>query len=703
MKTTRNVKKCATKALNKSNIDPPKENASFIHNDNQHITSRQSKIRETVSTQRSQGATNRSKPQQQQQMGVHLRFRNNIISSTKNQRKESNAIVIRDESQLHQHSRQNSSRSHSLGVEKAKKEKEKKSRKKSHKRKKSGGNVLIEQENKKNSNFLDNSDVLETRLRRFNKIEDKENRNIQEQFSQRRQSTIEVQCLKEEILDLQKKLFECQNNLSQQQYKNDCVNQKYKILKEENSKLSEALKQEAENSLKLYDRGQNYKIKYKSNQQELKSLKEEVKGLIDQRNDEINQIRESIEQQIEEYYKERDFITRICQEINIKAYQLHRFYNESQSSVNHYNPQQIARDLLQLSCQMGQSRLVFQGEGNKHTEMVKLVSIVEEKDSKISGENYVVYVNELVKFLLLILNLSNELRFKVDKYLADGSTFSDPGMRYYTNNKQINEQKSEQERHYKLVSHDNDTFHNINEDQQRIPPLLILNDISDKLNQSTLPASGLISGVNSTTNQNNNFKHKFQTHQWQPQILSNIQQMIQDGKTSGRSHETSTFQQHQEYLESLKEAGEDSEEDQFSSQVYRIKDQRHNNHQLKEQINRYDNASGSGCYEADQSYIERSRLNINSSRDSPVKPLMRLQNESQLTSSQNQFDSIPTDINQSQKRYSQNNYNTDTITASSQILSHRTFNLKKEINNLDEEISILQNSLQNALAKRKQN
>lgn len=34
-----------------------------------------------------------------------------------------------------------------------------------------------------------------------------------------------------------------------------------------------------------------------------------------------------------------------------------------------------------------------------------------------------------------------------------------------------------------------------------------------------------------------------------------------DGKTSGRSHETSTFQQNHEMLESLKEIGEENEED----------------------------------------------------------------------------------------------------------------------------------------------
>jgi hypothetical protein len=47
---------------------------------------------------------------------------------------------------------------------------------------------------------------------------------------------------------------------------------------------------------------------------------------------------------------------------------------------------------------------------------------------------------------------------------------------------------------------------------------------------------------------------------------------------SGRSHETSTFQQHQDYFESLKEIGEENEDDEHEgvSCVYnnRVEDDR---------------------------------------------------------------------------------------------------------------------------------
>jgi len=43
----------------------------------------------------------------------------------------------------------------------------------------------------------------------------------------------------------------------------------------------------------------------------------------------------------------------------------------------------------------------------------------------------------------------------------------------------------------------------------------------------------------------------------------------------------------------------------------------------------------------------------------------------------------------------------DTLTASSQLLSDRTLNLKKEITSLDEEIFLLQKNLQSAMNQRK--
>lgn len=69
----------------------------------------------------------------------------------------------------------------------------------------------------------------------------------------------------------------------------------------------------------------------------------------------------------------------------------------------------------------------------------------------------------------------------------------------------------------------------------------------------------------------------------------------------------------------------------------------------------------------------------------------------------NDYDSIPIDKIQKSGRYNMRLGNKDTITTSSQILSERTLNLKKEITNLDEEILLLQNSLQNAITKRQIN
>lgn len=47
--------------------------------------------------------------------------------------------------------------------------------------------------------------------------------------------------------------------------------------------------------MKLYERGTKYKQRMLVKNEELKKLKEEVKNLIEERNDEINSIRDNID------------------------------------------------------------------------------------------------------------------------------------------------------------------------------------------------------------------------------------------------------------------------------------------------------------------------------------------------------------------------------------------------------------------------
>ena len=71
--------------------------------------------------------------------------------------------------------------------------------------------------------------------------------------------------------------------------------EKNQKLKDELNALYLQLQEEQEHAVKLYERGKKYKQRLRLKEEEMRALKEEVRSLIDQRNGEINQIREQID------------------------------------------------------------------------------------------------------------------------------------------------------------------------------------------------------------------------------------------------------------------------------------------------------------------------------------------------------------------------------------------------------------------------
>eukprot|EP00347_Sterkiella_histriomuscorum_P010249 403377018 len=858
------MKKCGVKGMNKSLLDPSKENLSILCNDNSQFMSRQPRIKDSHSTQRSQGGTSRSKTSQ---MGINLRIKN-VLQSAKNQRREPSKPILIEEheisTQMHpnyQHSRQMSARSQSQGVQIG--EKQKKTKQKSHRRQKSGAAnmsqlVISQNVNEKRRKQL-NFDQIENRIQQSNietRIKQKKINNFQEQELTQEDYLLNNQkqnFYEKEYQEIQKQLIKAQQDLLKGHYKIQAYEHKCSSMKAEIQDLQIRIEQEQENSMKLYQRGKKYKRICIEKEKELQAIKNEFKNIIDTRNDEITNIKESIDQQMQVFFTQKQSITNICKEINTKSYKLQSIFQQNRDLAINLQANQLLNDILRLTDKVfnrnsiqgdtiktkcdsfNQNETVNQVQNDQILEHAtrqakdieqqqQVINDLKRNIEQIENENTnlkeerMLYVQQLQKFensqrsqeklyqfmnqsqvnqqsssfhsnnnifqsnqdpkqgtsqmmapFMLsetgrhfqnIHNIKNQTdqykNFQKQNYQDNNFIQSDPGMiRFIDENIDHN---YAMQNHLKMTEFQNEKVEQV-QSQNKVPPLLILKDISNMINQNSGPVSSIRTGLTSTTNQQ--FKNKFQImspastlsmqHIQLPTYKSpisntassftlnnNIQstnntqnfndygintanlggsqlnqnqiyqygvnQAIIEVKHSGRSHETSTFQQHQDFLESLKVVGEESEEDHTSSYAQNQSNFIAKNYMRYptqiENRDLFNNDQSMSCYDADHSYVQENR--IKSSQNTSPQNYQKSSNFSSNQVSQHQFDSLPSDPEIGRHQQNQKQLqNKDTITASSQILSDRTFNLKKEINCLDEEILMLQSSLQNQLAKRK--